>query len=146
MFSLSRFGRVLALPLLFTSALGVAADVATDTAVSDDKMLNDCVWIPRIDRIRIVDDRSFLVYLRGKKIYLNQLSHRCPGMRPGKTFMYRTSLSKLCHYDTITLLDNHGFGFHRGASCGLGKFEEIDQAQAKALVSKKPKPLVDSSE
>jgi hypothetical protein len=126
---------LIALPLLFLATTAMASSDSAAEQVSSEETVKDCIWIPRIDRFRIVDEQNLLVYMRGKEIYLNEMNHRCPGMRPNKAIMYRTTLRQLCAIDTITVLDNHGFGFHRGATCGLGKFRAIDQAEAKALIA-----------
>ncbi|MDZ7784717.1 MAG: hypothetical protein U5K56_17835 [Halioglobus sp.] len=95
-----------------------------------------CVSLARIDRTRVVDDRSILFYMRGGDIYMNRLPHRCIGLRRGETFMYKTSLNQLCNVDIITVLDDIGFGFSRGASCGLGSFQLIGEEAAKMLLSR----------
>jgi hypothetical protein len=48
--------------------------------------------------------------------------------------MYRTSLSQLCNVDIITVLQNVGFGFLPGASCGLGMFRPVEALSAEALL------------
>ena len=95
-----------------------------------------CVSLARIDRTRVVDERTILFYMRGADIYMNRLPHRCIGLRRGKTFMYKTSLNRLCNVDIITVLDDIGFGFSRGASCGLGNFQPIGEEAAKMLLSR----------
>ena len=101
-----------------------------------DELLSDaehCISLSRIDRTDVVDDSNILFYMKGGDIYLNRLPHRCPGLRWEKAFMYRTSLSQLCNVDIITVLDNMGFGFSPGVSCGLGPFHPISEETAKAL-------------
>ncbi|MDH3511808.1 MAG: hypothetical protein OER85_13220, partial [Gammaproteobacteria bacterium] len=43
------------------------------------------------------------------------------------------SLSQLCDLDIITVLNDYGFGFTPGPSCGLGRFYPITKEEAKAL-------------
>jgi len=95
-----------------------------------------CISLTRIDHTRVVDERTILFYMLGDDIYLNRLPHRCIGLRKGKTFMYKTSLNQLCNVDIITVLDDIGFGFSRGASCGLGSFQPIGEEAAKMLLSR----------
>jgi hypothetical protein len=95
-----------------------------------------CISLNRIDRTTVVDDRSILFYMRGGDIYLNRLPHRCPGLRWEETFMYRTSIGRLCDLDIITVLNNIGFGYSPGASCGLGMFFPISEATADQLRSR----------
>lgn len=92
-----------------------------------------CISLNRIDRTAVVDDRSILFYMRGGDVYLNRLPHRCPGLRWEEAFMYRTSIGRLCDLDIITVLNNIGFGYSPGASCGLGMFFPISEATASQL-------------
>jgi hypothetical protein len=55
------------------------------------------------------------------------------GLRNGKTISYRTSLSRLCSNDLITLLDNFGMGMSRGPSCAIGKFRPVSKEEAEAI-------------
>ncbi len=93
-----------------------------------------CISLNRIDHTRVVDDQSILFYMRGGDVYLNRLPHRCPGLRWEEAFMYRTSIGRLCDLDIITVLDNMGFGYSPGASCGLGMFYPISEVTAQELL------------
>ena len=92
-----------------------------------------CISLPRIDRTEILDNQNILFFMKGGKIYQNRLPHKCPGLARRDTFMYRTSLSQLCNVDIITVLDDIGFGFSPGASCGLGQFYPRTTDQVEAL-------------
>ena len=91
----------------------------------DPDMPQTCVQMQRIDHTHIIDDRNILFYMHGKKIYHNQLPHRCAGLKIAGTFMYRTSLNSLCNVDIITVLRQSGGGFSPGPSCGLGMFKPV---------------------
>lgn len=121
--------------------LATILSMASFAADEDDEQLEDdserCISLARIDRTHILDDYNILFYMRGKKVYINKLPRKCPGLRRADSFMYKTSLSQLCDLDIITALDNIGFGFSRGASCGLGKFYPIDKERAKELRGQK---------
>lgn len=104
----------------------------------NDQDAERCIPLRNIVTTDVVDDSNILFYMRGDKVYLNQLSHRCPGLRSEKTFMYRTSLSELCDLDIVTVLYNRGFGFTPGASCGLGRFYPISKDEAKAMKDAAP--------
>ena len=128
--------------LIATLAVGLAAPVfaGEDDNKAIDELLSDaehCISLSRIDRTDVVDDSNILFYMKGGDVYLNRLPHRCPGLRWEKAFMYRTSMSQLCNVDIITVLDNMGFGFSPGVSCGLGPFYPISEETAKALKSEK---------
>ncbi len=92
-----------------------------------------CIDTRRISTTRIIDNQNIQFYMRDRTIYNNELPRRCPGLRRGKTISYRTTISRLCSTDFITLLDNYGMGLSRGASCGLGKFRPISKEEAQAL-------------
>jgi hypothetical protein len=93
----------------------------------------DCIPLNRIRRTEVIDEQTIVFELSGGERYANRLPHRCPGLRRNKAIMYKTSLSKLCSVDLITVLDNMGFGFSRGASCGLGSFVPVSEATVKLL-------------
>ncbi len=131
----------LGMALIATLAVGLAAPVfaGEDDKKAIDELLSDaehCISLSRIDRTDVVDDSNILFYMKGGDIYLNRLPHRCPGLRWEKAFMYRTSMSQLCNVDIITVLNNMGFGFSPGVSCGLGPFYPISEETAKALKAK----------
>lgn len=93
-----------------------------------------CVRLAAIDRTQVVDDRNILFYMKGGEIYRNELPYRCQGLREESAFMYRTSLNQLCNVDIITVLNNIGFGFSPGASCGLGMFHPVEPLTAEQLL------------
>jgi len=79
----------------------------------------------RIDRTRVADENTILFHMRGGDVYRNDLETRCPNIESEQGFMYRTTLNQLCDSDVVTVLDDIGFGFMPGASCGLGNFRPI---------------------
>jgi hypothetical protein len=81
----------------------------------------DCIDFARISYTRVRDDRTIDFYMRGRKIYRNRLPDECPGLAFEEGFAYRTSLSRLCSVDTITV--NRGSG---GPACALGAFQPIE--------------------
>lgn len=111
----------------------VAAQEETQSPLDELMAGEHCVSLARIDSTYVVDDRNILFYMKGGEIYLNRLPHRCPGLRWEKAFMYRTSLSRLCDLDIITTLNNLGFGYTPGVSCGLGMFFPISEETARQL-------------
>lgn len=93
-----------------------------------------CVRVTNIDAIDIVNDRTLIFRMRGDEVYRNDLPHSCPGMRRNDTLMYRTSVGQLCNVDIITVLEDWGFGFAPGASCGLGMFHPITEEIADEML------------
>lgn len=85
--------------------------------------VKNCVSLNRISRTKVLDDRTVFFEMRGKKHYVNRMDRKCPSLKREERFMYKTSIGQLCSIDIITVLD--GFG-RSWASCGLGKFEEIE--------------------
>lgn len=93
-----------------------------------------CVRVTDIDGIDIANDQTLIFRMRGDELYRNELPHSCPGMRRNDTLMYRTSVGRLCNVDIITVLEDWGFGFAPGASCGLGMFHPITEEIADELM------------
>jgi len=93
----------------------------------------NCVSLNFVRETEVIDDRNILFYMRGGEIYRNVLPHRCPGLERRDAFMYRTTLNRLCSVDVITVLSPIGPGFMPGASCGLGNFYPVSEAEVEAL-------------
>src|SRR5690606_11183576 len=102
--------------LLGFSIPGLAADTNTET----------CLQITDICTTKVVDDQTILFKTRGNQWYKNQLPHKCPSLKSNDKFLYKTSLSKLCNVDMITVLISSGSSMMQGASCGLGLFAPTD--------------------
>ena len=92
-----------------------------------------CVDTIRIRDVDVVDNQNLLFYMVNGTIYHNRLAQRCPGLRENKAFMYSIPMHQLCNIDLITVLENHGFRFRRGASCGLGDFVPVTKEAAKQM-------------
>jgi hypothetical protein len=86
----------------------------------------DCVPLMSIRETRVRDDQTIDFYLNGSKVLRNTLPHSCPQLGFEERFTYSTSLSQLCSTDIITVLVSPGIS--RGASCGLGQFQEVTGA------------------
>jgi hypothetical protein len=95
--------------------------------------VENCVYLPLVDRIEILDEQHILFVMRDGKLYNNHLSRKCPGLRRNDTIMYRTALNQLCNIDMFTVLENVGGGFMPGASCSFGKFYPATQEEVDAL-------------
>jgi hypothetical protein len=126
---------LLALPML---AATPDSDKDAEKTASDplEELLEDaedCISLRRIQRSEVIDEQTIVFHLSGGQVYVNRLPRRCPGLRHNKAIMYKTSLSKLCRLDMITVLDSMGFGFQRGASCGLGSFVPVSEETVELL-------------
>lgn len=110
---------------------------ADDGRAQDDRERDmsavQCLRVVDIDGIDIVNNQTLVFRMRGGDIYRNDLPHSCPGLRRNDTLMYRTSVGRLCNVDVITVLEDWGFGFSPGASCGLGMFHPITEEIADEL-------------
>jgi hypothetical protein len=91
-----------------------------------------CIDTRRISRTVVVDAHTVLFYMRGGRIYRNTLPHKCMSLAREKRFSYRTSTSRLCDVDVITVLYDMG-GLTRGPSCGLGRFYPVTKEEADAI-------------
>ncbi|MEM7017603.1 MAG: hypothetical protein AAF512_09750, partial [Pseudomonadota bacterium] len=97
------------------------AEAVKTTAAPETK---SCVHLLRVDRTKVVDDKTILFYMRNGNIWKNSLPHKCSGLGFEKSFAYKTSMHQLCNVDTITVLRlPHG----SGPTCGLGKFEAYEE-------------------
>jgi len=83
----------------------------------------DCVELSRIDHTRVRDSRTIDFHMRGREVYRNRLRNECPGLAFEDSFTYRTSLSRLCSVDLITVNDRSGIA---GPACALGPFQRIE--------------------
>jgi hypothetical protein len=112
---------------------------ATAQRGDDSAEQRDCIGLMDIDRTRVADEDTILFYMRGGEVYRNDLPNRCPNLDFDERFVYRVTLNRLCDSDVITVLDDFGFGFIPGASCGLGKFRPISEEEAEAVAEDRPR-------
>ena len=129
--------KTLMLVLLLSASLVLMSN--TVQAVDDANEFGEpqqCISLTHLDRTDIVDDRNILFYIRGNDIYLNQLPHRCSGLRMADGFSYRRTINRLCRIDLITPIRSGGMG--GGISCGLGTFRLITEDEVLMLKEEKP--------
>ena len=117
---------LMSIALLSASGTAIAGGKKADNLRPAGEAVN-CVQIQQIRNTDVLDDKTIDFHMLGGKIYRNTLPHSCPGLGFEQKFMYKTSLSQLCSVDIITVLQDAG-GLHRGASCGLGKFQPMENA------------------
>jgi len=117
---------LMSIALLSASGTAIAGGKKADNLRPAGEAVN-CVQIQQIRNTDVLDDKTIDFHMLGGKIYRNTLPHSCPGLGFEQKFMYKTSLSQLCSVDIITVLQDAG-GLHRGASCGLGKFQPMEKA------------------
>lgn len=124
----------LTLAVTLLAAAGAVLAQDEDEGEERDMSAVQCLRVVDIDGIDIVDQDTLVFRMRGGDVYQNDLPHRCPGLRRNDTLMYRTSVGRLCNVDVVTVLEDWGFGFSPGASCGLGMFHPITAEIADELM------------
>lgn len=135
----NQYRALLALTMIGAAALAVrtasvgAQDEGRRDAEVADATAQRCITLNRVDHTQVVDDDTILFHMRGREIYENSLPRRCPQLASEDRFMYRVTGGQLCDLDTITVLDDIGFGFLPGASCGLGQFVPISPEAAEEM-------------
>jgi len=111
-----------------------AADDDGSAAIEEiDREPIRCITASRIDRTKIIDERTVVFYMRGNQIYRNQLTQDCPRLLREKRFSYEMRTSQLCNVDFITVLEYWGASLRPGPACGLGMFYPITKEEAELL-------------
>lgn len=82
----------------------------------------NCVSTGSIDDTRVHDDRTIDFVMRDGTVYRNTLPVACGPLGFERRFAYRTTTSRLCSTDTITVLQSGGVG---QPTCGLGEFVPV---------------------
>lgn len=129
--------KILTIPLavLGLSFSGLQAAAQDQPAVEEGSESERCISRKLIDRTEVLDDSNILFYMRTGVIYRNVLPHACPGLAYEDSFLYRTSVGQVCDIDIITVLDNAGWGYTPGITCGLGRFYAVTEEEAEALAA-----------
>jgi hypothetical protein len=126
-------------PLRFMPWAGALAAAALPPAFAQqgdagvDRAPERCISLNRVDKTDVIDDRTIVFHMRGSDIYLNHLSRECPGLEREERFMYSPTSNRLCEIDTVTVLEQWGFGLTRGFTCTLGMFHPITMAEFEEL-------------
>lgn len=79
-----------------------------------------CVSIIELQGNRIIDGNTILFEGRGGRLWRNDPPHGCPGLRPGRAIITRSSLTQHCRGDIFQVLDPPAH-MTLGA-CGFGDF------------------------
>ena len=112
---------------------GAVSAVAQDDDVIDPTPVS-CLSMNLVRLTTAIDDSNVLFYLRDGRIYLNFLEQNCPGLRRNNRFSYnlRTGarIPRLCHTDTITVIEPTGSGF----TCRLSPFYPLSENRAEQLL------------
>lgn len=93
-----------------------------------------CLPTYRYDSVEILDDKHLLFEDRnGKDVWLNELRAACPGLRPRDTLAFQMRGSSLCKLDRAEVIERILFWQRTGASCSLGEFHELTEAQTSTV-------------
>jgi hypothetical protein len=123
--------------------VGLPAFAQDDDEDVFDRTPKDCILSSSIDETDAIDDQNILFYMRDRSVYRNHLPRKCPGLERENRMSYELQgTRRLCSTDTITVLEQSGFGggglggFRDGFTCRLGEFvplspEEIEDLDAR---------------
>ena len=110
---------------LWTFSAVVSAVEDQEPVITDMSEPERCLSLRSIKQIKIIDHRNHLFFARGNKVYQNTLPRTCIGLKPDAVRNYEVVMSQLCDKDLITVNDRFDKRFNSGASCVLGKFQQI---------------------
>tara|TARA_B100001250_G_C19560258_1_gene682984 strand:+ start:262 stop:627 length:366 start_codon:yes stop_codon:yes gene_type:complete len=88
-----------------------------------------CIKLNNIKSTPVIDNKTILVELTGRKFKRIDLMNRCPGLKIEGGFSYSTSINKLCIQDALRVLNSGGI-------CMIDKIVDISKEQAKSLRKK----------
>ena len=108
-----------------------------------------CLAGHRYHSFRTLDDRRIVFEDRRGNLWLNTLRMRCPDLRHSTMLQVNSiySMGRICEMDTFMVGDwfdwpwyrrwpwYWGWGFGAGATCSLGKFQPVTEAQVDAIES-----------
>ena len=83
----------------------------------------DCIAIHLMRDSNARDDRTIDFFLADGRVMRNRLRNECPGLAFEDRFSYRTSLTRLCSTDPITVFTSDGA---RGPTCAIGTFQQVE--------------------
>ena len=117
------------------ASLLVCGGLVADEDEVFDRTPVDCLRMSLITRTKALDDQNVIFYARGKRAYRNHLPQKCPGLERENRFSYTVTSGRLCEIDTITVLQDIGFGFQPGFTCRLGEFVPLSPEEIEDLES-----------
>lgn len=91
-----------------------------------------CLSSVSFNDVDIVNEHRVIFRGVGARAWLNDLRHRCPGLRRGDTLAIEQRDSRACEFDTVTVIDEFNLE-RKGATCTLGVFKPIPPAHSKLI-------------
>ena len=123
---------------------GLLLSVSTRGQDEFDRTPEDCVRASSIRSTQIIDNRTILFYMRGNRVYRNELPNDCPRLADEGSFAYERRVGqrvgRLCKVDTITVLESFRADPF-GSTCRLGMFYPITQAEVDDLLGVSRAPV-----
>jgi len=116
-------------------AMTAATDLHADEASS---VAQRCIYVDRLDRTRVVDERSILFFMRDHSVLQNVLPKACVGLRKSDPIAYDVVNNKLCANELVRQLVGAGV-YSRGAVCPLGMFVPIGPDEVDRLLPTREK-------
>ena len=126
-----RLLKLLALLLAVTSQGWALQAIAAN--MSEGEVSRHCLNLAQINHVEILDKQHIAFEMNNGDHYMNVLPKPCLSLHRDRALMYKTSLSKLCDLDIITVLDSMGGGYEPVGSCGLGDFNQSSEDEVKRL-------------
>ena len=117
--------------LIFSTFVSAVED--EEPVITDMSEPERCLSLRSIKQIKIIDNRNLLFFTRGNKVYQNTLPHKCIGLKADAVINYEVVMSQLCDKDLITVNDRFDRRFNSGATCVLGKFQQIPNLEELGL-------------
>ena len=82
----------------------------------------DCIDTSSIRATQVPNDQTIDFHMRNGAVFRNTLTNHCPGLS-AQGFAYRSTHSRLCSIDTITVVEARGVP---GPVCGLSTFQQVE--------------------
>ena len=114
-------------------ALDVESILSNPLDDEDYQKRSNCLSLRAIDKVEVLDDTLVVFQGRGKKLWLNQLSSRCLGLREDMLVELRAFGGSVCRLDRFVGRPRFSPLGAIHANCRLGSFETIDELQVEAL-------------
>ena len=113
--------------------LDVEAILSAPLDDQDYQQRRNCLRMRAIDDVEVLDDELVVFHGRQNKLWLNQLSTRCLGLREDMLVELRGYGGSICRLDRFIGRPRFSPMGAINAQCRLGSFETIDPMQVEAL-------------
>ncbi len=89
-----------------------------------------CLSTSVYNNVDVLDDRRLLFRGIGDRAWVNELRHRCPGLRLRDTLVFELHTNQACALDQVSAADRLFLSFKRtGPTCTLGEFQPVTPEQ-----------------